>query len=103
MSLKADFIHMVRKNEMTDQPDPDCVYFDYDLEVVLSNIGADHDYNIEKGLFVIFRGQEEVAFKYRDHVNRHGADGDESLISLTGDNISGIDDYVEYMNKKGHQ
>lgn len=82
-SLKEEFIHLVRGNEMADQPAPNKVYFDTDLEeLVIDELKA--SFTFEDSKFIITRGGEKVEFKSEEVENRHDHKNiEETLITLS--------------------
>lgn len=81
MRLKEEFIQKVRENEMTEQPTPNVVYMDSDLEeVICIEMGA--KYKVSENKFTLYRGEEKVELKVEHIENRFGSDVEETLITL---------------------
>lgn len=78
--MKDKVIKIIQAAKMTEQPKPNLVYNDGDLEELIIENGFDYSYKDNK--FTITKGERCIEFKYEEVENRFGNDIKEILITL---------------------
>lgn len=83
MGIREEFIKKVQEDSYTEQPTPNVVYLDGDLETLVSDMGAYIEHNERTGVFAVCRTIERAEFKCEELPNRFSDEYlTETLITL---------------------